>query len=342
MKLNFRKGGAFASQKAVHFLKDKKPEDFRKITVIRHAAIGDLVVMRPVLIEMKKFFPNAKITLSIINTYSYGIPEDLVDEVHVIDKKDKNGKSTSFFQRLNQIKQLPPQDIIFDMADTNISFLLILFAKTHLKVGYTYRALKRSFYDMSALRSDFVLETESMMHQLNLFGANTQYFPYDYQLSNKKREEKNPYIIYFAGASIKSKCWDEENFVQLMKKMVEEYPEYSHVVLKGINNDEHFNDIYKPFKEKTNVIHQDALPLEKIYDYLAQASLLVSADTGIRNMAISTNTPTVGIMLALGAAPFRYYPRLDIHKVAYTLEYSQPDVNNVYSITRKQMIHLYN
>lgn len=330
IKLNFRRGSAFASSKAKKYLESIDPQDIKKITVIRHAAIGDMVVMRPVLIEMRKYFPNAHITLSIVENYSYGAPVDLVDSVHILSKRKQDGSKTSLFERIEQIKKLEDQEIIFDMADTSASLMVNLFTKAKLKIGFTYRGFKRIFYDISTLRSDFVLETESMMHQLNILGAKTQYFPYDYRLSNKRMDKENPYIIYFAGASIKNKCWNENNFIELLKKTVVEYPEYKHVILKGIKDDEQFNDIYKPFEKYENVIHQDALPLDQIYDYLAQATLLVSADTGIRNMAIATNTPTVGIMLAYGAAPFRYYPRLPIHEIVFNTDLTQPSVEKVY------------
>ena len=341
IRLNFRRGAAFASNKARTITSKLNPNDIKKITVIRHAAIGDMVVMRPVLVEMRKFFPNAYITLSIVSNYKYGIPDDLVDNVHTIDKTI-DGKKTSFFQRIEQIKQLGEQDIIFDMADTSLSLLLCLFTKSTLKVSFTYRMIKRFFYDINTLRSDFVLETESMMHQLNVFGANTEYFPYDYKISTCSTDTNSPYIIYFAGASIKEKCWDESKFVELIEKMRLEYPSHKHVVLKGIKDDESFNEIYEPFKEYENVIHQDALPLDSIYDYLAEASLLVSGDTGIRNMAIAANTPTIGIMLAIGASPLRYYPRIEKHKVVYNLDFTQPSIDKVFNESKKLIIDLYN
>ena len=337
IKLNFRRGSAFANKKAHKYLETISPVDIKNICVIRHAAIGDMVVMRPVLLEMKKHFPNAQITLSLIASSTYGAPTDLVDNVHIVSKKNDDGTKTSFLNRIKQIQQLPPQDIIFDMADSSLSLLINIITPTKLKVGYPYRWIRRLFYDIATLRSDFVLETESMMHQLNVFGFETKYFPYNYDVSTVTKDQENPYIIYFAGASVKSKCWDESNFIELLKKTVKEYPQYNHVILKGIKEDEQFENIYEPFKDVSNVIHQDALPLENIYDYLAGASLLVSGDTGIRNMAIATHTPTIGIMLAFGASPMRYYPRLNIHNVVYNLDLSQPNVDSVYQVFKKHI-----
>jgi ADP-heptose:LPS heptosyltransferase len=332
MKLNFRRGGAFSSKKAITYLEKKRPEDIQNIIIIRHAAIGDFVVMRPFLLEVRKFFPNAKITLNVLRNYMYGLPDDLVDDIFITDKYkvDAPNKKTSFIQRVKRVKELPKQDILFDLTDSSMSLLFTIFANVDLKIGYPYRAFRRFFYDLNILRSDFVLETMSMLHQLNILGANTQHYPLDYKVSQVQRDKKFPYIIYFAGASIKARFWGSENFTALIMKLKMEYKEYNHIILKGINKDEQFNEIYEPFKKELNVIHQDALPLSEIYDYLAGASLIIVGDTGIRNMAIAAGTPSVGIIFARGVSPHRYLPKVEEHQVVYNTEYTKPTPDDVY------------
>jgi len=342
LKLNFRRGSAWASQKARDFLASRQPEDIQSVTVIRHAAIGDFVVMRPFLLELRKFFPNAKITLSVMRCYMYGMPEDLVDVIHIVDKKDqKTNKKTNFFQRRNQIRELPPQDIMFDLTDSALSLMLILFSNTKIKVGYPYRWIRRLFYDIAVPRSDFVLETMSMMHQINIMGANTQHYPLDYVLTNKKRNKKEPFVIYFAGASVPQRCWEEQKFVQLIRKMIKQYPRYKHVILKGIKEVEHFNAIYTPFQENENVIHQDALPIEEIYDYLASSSLVIVGDTGIRNMAIAANSPTLGLMWVQNISPMRYLPKVKEHQVVFNTNFIPPSVEEVYHAATRMLEELY-
>lgn len=343
VKLNFRRGGAFASCKAKEYFCDINPEDVKNVTVIRHAAIGDFVVMRPFLLELRKFFPNAKITLSVLRNVMYGMPEDLVDSIHIMDKvkTDGSGKKTSFFERVKQARELPEQDIIFDLTDSSMTLMLILLSKSKITVGYSYRALRRFFYDVSTLRSDFVLETQSMLNQLNILGANTQHYPLEYGLTTQKRDEENPFIIYFGGASMQNRCWSETNFVGLIKYMLEKYPNYQHVVLQGIKEDEKFENIYAPFADNPKVIHQPALPIEDIYDYLATASLVVVGDTGIRNMAIASNTPTLGIMWVDHISPLRYLPKVREHEVVFNTDFVPPSLNEVTTSAKKLMTYLY-
>lgn len=198
---SFRKASAFASKKARKYLETVNPEDIKNITVIRHAAIGDWIATRPFLIELRKYFPNAKITLSVMRSYMYGMPEDLVDDIHIMDKDNPNDKSkkTSLWYRIKQAKELPPQDIIFDLTDSSLTLLLVIFAKAKLKIGYPYRWIRRLFYDMATLRSDFVFETMSMFHQLNILGANTKHYPLEYKLSIKTTNKESLYYLFWWG-----------------------------------------------------------------------------------------------------------------------------------------------
>ncbi|SMN15306.1 Lipopolysaccharide heptosyltransferase III [uncultured Candidatus Thioglobus sp.] len=327
MKLNFRPKAAFASHKAFKYLKGNNPADINQIVVIRHAAIGDFMNIRPFLLGLKSFFPNAKITLSTINTYVYGIPDDLIDDIHIIDRTIGD-KKTSIFQRIKQIKRLPQADILFDLTDSSLSLFTAIFSRAKLKVGYSYRPFRRFFYDISTLRSDFVLEAESVLHMLYMLG----YFRYgdlQYGYEAKYPKQKVKQIVYFAGASMKNKCWDEDKFTALIDQLSIEYPDYQHVILQGIRDDEKFLEIYNSLPGRDNVVLQKTMSLDEVMQFLANSHLLISNDTGIRNMAIAMKTPTIGIFFDI--APFKYWPNEKIHDCVFNEDYQQPLVDDVLS-----------
>lgn len=297
--------------------------------------------IRPFLINTKGFFPNAKITLSVLRTAMYGIPYDLIDDVHIMDKDDPNDKTkkTSLFTRIKQAKELPPQDIIFDLTDSSLTLLLTIFAKAKLKIGYPYRWIRRIFYDIATLRSDFVIEAQSTQHMLNILGSKQlsplQYgFEYIYPKNNIQKR-----IVYFAGASMKIKCWEEEKFTELIDKLSDDYQEYRHIILQGIKEDEKFLNIYESLKQKTNVILQTPMNLDEAMYFMANSSCVISNDTGVRNMAIAVETPTIGIFFATGA--FRYWPRDGKHECVFNLEYSSPSAEDVYKATKNLMGRIY-
>lgn len=317
------------------------PEDVKNITVIRHAAIGDFMNIRPFLINAKEFFPNAYITLSALRSSTYGIPYDLIDDLHVMDKDcpSNQTKKTSLFTRIKQAKELPPQDIIFDLTDSSLTLLLTIFAKAKLKIGYPYRWIRRIFYDIATLRSDFVIEAESVQHMLNILGSK-ELSPLQYGFENiypKKNMQKR--IIYFAGASMKNKCWEYEKFAELIDKLSNDYKEYQHVILQGIKDDEKFLDIYTPLQNKQNILLQTPMNLDDAMNFMANSSCVIANDTGVRNMAIAVETPTVGIFFATGA--FRYWPRDGKHECVFNLEYSSPSVEDVYKATKNLKAKIY-
>ncbi|MES0326769.1 MAG: lipopolysaccharide heptosyltransferase family protein, partial [Gammaproteobacteria bacterium] len=117
--------GPWATRKAKDKLKKLSFEDIKSILIIRHGALGDMVLTRSFIIEARKLFPNAKITLSAISNYTRGIPEDLVDRVHIIHGTDQRG--TSFIKRIKKIRELGYHDLIFDLAGGSRSFLTCMF-----------------------------------------------------------------------------------------------------------------------------------------------------------------------------------------------------------------------
>ena len=104
-------------------------ENVKKISVIKHAALGDLIHTRPMLIALRKEFPNARITLDVISHYIRGIPEDLIDELHVT-----KGKGFNFSDTYKSLTSLGEQDIIFDISATTRSFWMTLLTPAKLKL----------------------------------------------------------------------------------------------------------------------------------------------------------------------------------------------------------------
>jgi len=338
LKLNFRRGSAYASNKAREYLNNVNPADVEKITIVRHAAIGDFMNIRPFLIELRRFFPNAKVTLSVVKHYMYGIPEDLIDELHVMSRYKDDGSKTGLFTRIKEAKSLPPQDMIFDLTDSTLTLLLVFLSQAKLKIGYPYRGLRRAFFDIATLRSDFVVEAQSVMHMLNIMGAKTR-VPLVYGNGVKYKKEDLEQIVYFAGASTEDKCWEKEKFLALIEKMSDNFPAYKHVILQGIGENEKFLDIYKPLSYKENVLLQEKMSIEDVMKFISKSRCLVSNDTGVRNMGIALETPTIGIFFQI--PPFRYWPREEKHDCVFNIEYTSPSIEDVYKASKEMIEKLY-
>ncbi|WP_375754068.1 glycosyltransferase family 9 protein [Vibrio sp. HN007] len=320
--------GAYASKQAKHYLNDEfSPEKVKKIAVIRHAALGDQVIVRPFLIEARKFFPNAEITLIGVSNYQYGMPSDLVDRVIVQPGREQKNQVT-FKDKIKNTKELGEQDIIFDLACTNRSYWMVGLNKAKLKFGFPYRSyLCGTLYNIAVHRSDFVPEVESMLHMLKMLGHNPTYplefaYPDHRDLCNKRE----PYILYFNGASQLRKILTKEQMKQLVEDATTAYPDVKHIYLEGKNDFEkgaYLQDLTK----KDNFEIQECLPLDEVIELIAKARMVVAPDTGIRNIAISTHTPTIGLFFA--TVPYRYTPRYERHHIVMNANADAPSSQQI-------------
>ena len=320
--------GAYANKNARRYLADEfDPKAVKKITVIRHAALGDQVIVRPFLVEARKFFPNAEITLAAVSNYQYGMPTDLVDHVSIMPGSDMR-KTAGTKEKLACIKALGEQDIMFDLASTNRSHWMMAFGKAKLKIGFPYsNFVRKVLCDVAVFRSDLQPEVEVMLDMLRILGHTPPMrldFAYpDHQLVCDK---ERPFILYFNGASMKDKILSKDQMRDVIEKSMAALPDYQHVYLEG-KNDFEKGEFLEDLSAQDNLSIQECLPLDELVQKVAQASLLVAPDTGVRNIAISTHTPTVGIFYF--TVPYRYTPLYEPHHIVMRSDASIPSSDEI-------------
>ncbi|WP_108652500.1 glycosyltransferase family 9 protein [Dongshaea marina] len=322
--------GLYVSKKAKQYLANFDPKSVKKIAVIRHAAFGDMVITRAFLVEARRFFPNAEITLSVVTNYCYSAPEDLVDRMHYQYGTDPEHRKKGIYERACNMRELGEQDIIFDLAATNRSSYLMLLSKAKLKIGFPYLGIQqRLLYDLAIPRPDQLTELDCMLSMLTVLGHLPQNPPnYAYPDHRLVDRPEKAYVVYFNGASLASKRYPNELTYKLIELSARVLPEYQHVFLEGIKKDERGDFLQGLVKSEKNVSIQATMPLDDLTSYLAKASVVVSPDTGVRNLAICTHTPTVGIFYS--TVPFRYWPRYEPgHIVVINSDGSKPQPEQV-------------
>ena len=316
--------GVWLAKSARQKISELSYTDIKSIAVIRHGALGDMILTRPFLLEARRIFPNAKITISTVSNYTRGTPTDLVDRVHVIHGSDQ--RNTPLGVRIKRFKELGYHDIIFDLASSNRSVMTVFFNKAKLKIGFPYRALQaKLFYDIATCRSDLNFEVNDMMNMLHVFGVKTRY-PHEYQMPGTAVTRSRPYIIYFAGASTPDKCWPGDHFAALIQDLANLYPKHEHLILEGLQTWEKADAILASVKKPGNTRAISANTIDDTTALLKGADLVVSNDTGIRHIAIGCGTPTVGIF---PGAPYRYWPRYPIHEAVLSDPVWPPSVDSV-------------
>ena len=324
------KSGAWATKRARRVIGQLAPEDVRRIGVIRHAALGDMVLTRPFLLELRRHFPNATVTLSIVSNYTRGTPEDLVDRVHVVYGSDR--KEVPLRAQITRARELGEQDLLFDLAASVRSFWVCALNRARLKIGFPYHVVQRPlFYDAAVHRSDFRFEADVMLDMLNLLGLRTE-FPLRYALPGAPLVRARPYVLYFPGASSPEKCWPAERFSELIRRMARDHPTCDQLVLEGRAPWESAERLLAPLAEVASVERIVRDDLDETIALVKGARLLVSNDTGIRNLGIAAEIPTVGIFFS--TSPFLYWPRTSMHDNVFNADGSPPSVEAVYASAR--------
>ena len=121
------------------------------------------------LITLKEAFPNAELTLSVVSNYMSGLPEDIVDNIHVAKGNDKKYGVKETYE---SFKNLGSQDLLFDVAMTSRSYLVTKLNPAILKIGYIQRSIYKLLYDIAIPRANYRFESEALIEQVNLFGIN--------------------------------------------------------------------------------------------------------------------------------------------------------------------------
>ena len=334
----------WVSRRALREAANLELDQVRSVAVIKHGALGDMVLTRPMLLTLREALPQAKITLSIISHYQAGVPEDLVDRVHVAQGKERKASQSETWR---SFRTLGSHDILFDITASNRSFWITHLNKARLKIGYRHRGFERLVYDIAIPRAEYRFEAETFLEQAHVLGFNYEW-PLRYGQSIVPLQRDKPYLIYFPTASADYKCWPGERYAQLIDTMSQRWPAYDHILLAGLAQweQERCRNIAALLPSRDNIVllqGDQGTPA-----VLAGATMVVTNDTGIRNLSIALERPTVGVFFYAqyrglpncGAQPFGYFPRNQEHAIAFRPDGGIPEVAEVENHAQRILSHL--
>lgn len=291
--------------------------DIESIAVIKHGALGDMVLTRPFFKTLRRHFPRANLTLSAVSHYQEGLPRDLVDRVHITPGKDLPGRGAA--ARLLSRAALGRHDLLFDLTCSAQSFWITMLNAASLKIGFMPRGLHKlsypALYDLAVPRTEYKFEAETFLDQLNALGL-MHSWPLEFGLPMEPPPPADgPYILFFVSASAPYKCWPAERFAEVMRRLAGARPNLRPAILAGREGWE------QELAEKAAELSGLGAGLlwcrdsQQSWSWVSAAKLLISNDTGVRNYAIAAGTPTLGIFTR--TLPFRYLPRFGDHAAVY-------------------------
>lgn len=324
-----------------------KTEEIRNILVIRkHNQIGDILVSVPMYYTLKKYFPQAKITLLASKT-NYPIPfkelNPYVDEIIIYEK-------STLKQQLNTIKLLRKKK--FDLAIvpstirlSSTSNLISFLAGIKFRVGVRkVDGQKNKLSFLLNIKKDFNwinskthqifrnLEViEQINCKINISEALNSYLKISEDEKNEAKEfltKKFPgtstLIGIHPGAGKIDHIWARENFVDVAKYLYQKWNS-GFIITCGATDKPVVKNIEAAFKdEKIPFAILENFSIRKLAAIINECDLFITNDTGV--MHIAGLTETLQISLFKDDKAYEWAP---IGKNKFFVESSDEDINSI-------------
>jgi lipopolysaccharide heptosyltransferase II len=261
------------------------------LLLIRPGGIGDAVLLVPVLGQLQKVFPSARIEVLAErrNSRVFALcPE--IDRVLCYDRPQELW--TALRSRY---------DVVIDSEQWHrLSAIVARMIRSQVKIGYGTNERKRLFthsigYSHENYEVDSFFE---LLKPLGIEPPSTILSPFltvpavDQRAADKilgKLQEK-PFVVLFPGASIVERCWGDEKFHQLANRVL---GEGFAVIVVGGKEDVVSGSAIAEGLSVLNLTGKTSLC--ETAGLLNRSKLLVSGDSGVLHIGVGLGIPTVSL-----------------------------------------------
>ena len=299
---------------------------FSNILLIRFSSLGDLVLTTPIYRELRKVYPNSRLTLLT----SEGFGRVLENNPHLDEIIYHHRKETrnDLKERINQLR-LQKFDLIYDIHNSLRSRWIGWQLKRHAPKPEHWLIEKRTlarelqirfgwgqFFNGKSQREQWLEPLQR--HHTGALSTKTELFPsvadknYVKAWLNQNDLQDKPFICIGASASFPLKCWPLQNFKQLIENIIQSGIS---VALVGANGEIETEELAEYFRGSQYVFCAAG-----IFTILQSAALLkmahavIANDTSTIHLAEAMRTPSIALfgptVKEFGYAPMLAQSRL--------------------------------
>lgn len=313
----------------------KKNENFKKVGFLATAAIGDTLLISPVLKDFRAKYPDSEIIVfsgkTNRSTFDMTLPDFNIKTIPVGNP----------IKAIREIRKFD-FDLFFDFGPwPRINSLITNFVKSQFKVGFkSINQFRHYIYNYVVEHRDDCHEIDNLRRLVKDFGVESKSVPY--LGINKPDFDKNYIVVHMFPSGYKAyyKEWSDKNWIKLINGLTSKG---FNVFLTGAPKDvEACNRIYNSCSnpEKINVLAGKTTLLE-VGDVLRDAIKVISVNTGIMHMAAAYNAEVIA--LHGPTSPLRWGPVCEnkkdfcaktkgAGKLHLGFEYVRDDINSLDSI----------
>ena len=299
---------------------------FSNILLIRFSSLGDLVLTTPIYRELRKVYPNSRLTLLTSEGFGRVLENNPhLDEIIYHHRKETRNDLENLIDQL----RLQKFDLIYDIHNSLRSRWIGWQLKRHAPKPEHWLIEKRTlarelqirfgwgqFFNGKSQREQWLEPLRR--HHTGALSTKTELFPsiadknYVKAWLNQNDLQDKPFVCIGASASFPLKCWPLKNFKQLIENIIQSGIS---VVLVGTNGEIETEELAEYFRGSQNVFCAAGIfTILQSAALLEMANAVVANDTSIIHLAEAMRTPSIALfgptVKEFGYAPMLAQSRL--------------------------------
>ncbi|MES2394845.1 MAG: glycosyltransferase family 9 protein [Bacteroidota bacterium] len=284
----------------------------KTIAVCKFVGLGSIIQATPLLQTLRKNYPDASIVF-ISNESNRALLTHIteIDKVFTISDKGIFALLKSTTRLLFKLWKQKP-DVYIDLEIySNYSSVIATMSLSKNRIGFfkndkTYRKgiythmlyfnvkspISQTYLQFARLLGCKDIVAELSINTNNIDPATVQI------IDQKLNTVLQKYIVVNPNASDLrlERRWDLGNFTTLIHKICDEFPEHKIILIGAGNETEYISRLSSQLKAKKNVLDSSGkLSIKELLVLIANASLMITNDTGPMHMAFALKVKTVAL-----------------------------------------------
>ena len=281
------------------------PARVRTLLVVSSTAIGDTLLSTPAIAALRKRYPEARI-VALLNRQNQALfhsnPD--IDAVVPLHKGYRRFFRTAWALRKERIDTaailhgnepqatplayLSGARFIVKLPNAN-QFRFLLSNPTPVKSWRDFRHAIEQRLEVAAL-----LKASSSSGRMVLPLTPEGKAAASRFLDACGIADTAPLIGFQVAASTASRMWPAERFIQLGRKLVEDFPD-SRIIITGSPQEQAYCQTIADAVGRNTIVSAGRIPLPHLPALVAKFRTLVTGDTGIMHLAVAAGTPVVAL-----------------------------------------------
>ncbi|MEX2485503.1 MAG: glycosyltransferase family 9 protein [Brumimicrobium sp.] len=263
----------------------------KQFLIIQTAFLGDVILCTPLISELNRIYPNAKIDIVVRKGNEYLLKNNpKINQVYIWEKK--KGKYKSLISVIKQVRKNKYTEVI-NLQRFTSSGLICLFSISNLKIGFDKNVMsfmydKRIKHDMNNGEHEVSRNLKTITHHGAKSLIRPELFPSEEDYTNVEKFKNEEYFCLAPASVWETKKLPLNKWVELIKILNKKGQVY---LIGGSDDIKLCNSLLEKL-DKTPVILAGKLSLLESAALMKDAKMNYVNDSGPLHIASAMNAPT--------------------------------------------------